>query len=255
MLAFLALALVVAVQSTVGRVSLDRVSRALLARVFLLVERARIFRWRVHRSLIARFMILAERARTRRRRAVHNAERCSLFALSPQLVQKKELKSVNPIIQDLLSAVATTGINGETERLFLWHLWLRDVEPKLLEQLHISLGVALQSAAHNLTLLGNLWTALVLAVATFAPRCAASAGAGDAEQAVQVSSYETQLREAGAIAGGAKFVYPLPGNTSRSQQCRWDAGEALSGHKMSRVKQQRLHLATDPSVAHGRPPS
>ncbi|KAJ1636338.1 hypothetical protein T492DRAFT_960266 [Pavlovales sp. CCMP2436] len=42
MLAFLVLALVVAARPTAGRVSLDRVSRALPARVLLIVERARV---------------------------------------------------------------------------------------------------------------------------------------------------------------------------------------------------------------------
>ncbi|KAJ1636317.1 hypothetical protein T492DRAFT_960018 [Pavlovales sp. CCMP2436] len=37
---------------------------------------------RTVRSLLARVIILAKRARTRRRRAIHDAERSSLFALS-----------------------------------------------------------------------------------------------------------------------------------------------------------------------------
>ncbi|KAJ1625989.1 hypothetical protein T492DRAFT_1036044 [Pavlovales sp. CCMP2436] len=115
MLVFLVLAFVVAAQRTVSRVSLDYISRTLLARGLLLVKRARVpVRWRrVHaadtvagracpdgragsacpdgrmvRSLLARVIILAKRARTRRRRAIHDAERSSLFALSPELVQQ-----------------------------------------------------------------------------------------------------------------------------------------------------------------------
>ncbi|KAJ1633820.1 hypothetical protein T492DRAFT_978243, partial [Pavlovales sp. CCMP2436] len=47
MLVFLVLAIVVAAQRTVGRVSLDYITRALLARGLLLVKRARVLvRWR-----------------------------------------------------------------------------------------------------------------------------------------------------------------------------------------------------------------
>jgi len=101
MLAFLILALVVTAQPMAGRVSLDYISRALLARCLLFVKRARVLvRWRrvpaagracpdgsagsacpddrTVRSLFARVMILAKRARARRRRAIHDAELCSL---------------------------------------------------------------------------------------------------------------------------------------------------------------------------------
>ncbi|KAJ1617220.1 hypothetical protein T492DRAFT_1101485, partial [Pavlovales sp. CCMP2436] len=106
MLVFLVLALVVAAQRTVVRVSLDYISRALLARGLLLVKRARVLvGWRrVHaadpatghacpdgrtiRSFLARVIILAKRAHTMRRRAIHDAKRSSIFALSPQLVQQ-----------------------------------------------------------------------------------------------------------------------------------------------------------------------
>ncbi|KAJ1615634.1 hypothetical protein T492DRAFT_1112335 [Pavlovales sp. CCMP2436] len=114
-LAFLVLALVVAARPTAGRVSLDRVSRALLARVLLIVERARVqIRLFVCTAepaagrecpdartgcacpggrvgpFLARSMVLAKRARHRRRRAIHDSERCSLFALSPELVEEVE---------------------------------------------------------------------------------------------------------------------------------------------------------------------
>ncbi|KAJ1618590.1 hypothetical protein T492DRAFT_1091578 [Pavlovales sp. CCMP2436] len=106
MLVFLVLELVVVAQRTVGRVSLDYISRALLARGLLLVKRARVLvGWRrVHatdpaaghacpddrtvRFLLTCVIVLAKRARTRRRRAIHVAERSSLFALSPKLVQQ-----------------------------------------------------------------------------------------------------------------------------------------------------------------------
>ncbi|KAJ1619364.1 hypothetical protein T492DRAFT_1086059, partial [Pavlovales sp. CCMP2436] len=80
MLAFLVPALIVAARPTAGRVSLDRVSRALIARVLLIVERARVHirscvrtakpaagcacpGGRVGRSFLARGMVLAKRAR------------------------------------------------------------------------------------------------------------------------------------------------------------------------------------------------
>ncbi|KAJ1623093.1 hypothetical protein T492DRAFT_1057850 [Pavlovales sp. CCMP2436] len=102
MLAFLVPALIVAARLTAGRVSQDRVSRALLARVLLIVAAdpaagracpdgragSACPDGRTVRSLLAPVIILAKRARTRRRRAIHDAERSSLFALSPELVQQ-----------------------------------------------------------------------------------------------------------------------------------------------------------------------
>ncbi|KAJ1622055.1 hypothetical protein T492DRAFT_1064991 [Pavlovales sp. CCMP2436] len=129
MLVFLVLALVVAAQRTVGRAR-PRPDPAAGHACPDGRAGSTCLDGRMVRSLLARVIILAKRARTRRRRAIHDAERSSLFALTPKLVQElsrgvaaayhraaelprdlqKELKSVNPIVQDLLSAVATTCV-------------------------------------------------------------------------------------------------------------------------------------------------